>query len=131
MRACRTEDRTRPTFPTKSGAFVAPYLALVRRDAPQRTHDLREVLDALRWIVRAGAPWRMLCPTTSRPGRPSTSRRSGGWPAGVFETMAHDLRGCCGWPSAASRSPRAGAHGGDPRQPHAALHPRERCAQGL
>ena len=36
-------------------AFVAPYLALVRQDAPQRTHDLREVFDALRWIVRAGA----------------------------------------------------------------------------
>jgi transposase len=34
-------------------AFVAPYLALVRQDAPQRTHDLREVFDALRWIVRA------------------------------------------------------------------------------
>ena len=41
-------------------AFVAPYLALVRQDAPQRTHDLREVFDALRWTVRAGAPWRML-----------------------------------------------------------------------
>jgi transposase len=37
-------------------AFVAPYLALVREDAPQRTHDLRKVFDALRWIVRAGAP---------------------------------------------------------------------------
>jgi transposase len=36
-------------------AFVAPYLALVRQDAPQRTHDLREVFYALRWIVRASA----------------------------------------------------------------------------
>ena len=41
-------------------AFVAPYLALVREDAPQRTHDLREVFNGLRWIVRSGAPWRML-----------------------------------------------------------------------
>ena len=39
-------------------AFVAPYLALIREDAPQRTHELREVFDALRWIVRAGASWR-------------------------------------------------------------------------
>ncbi len=31
------------------------YLALVREDAPQRTHDLREVFNGLRWIVRAGA----------------------------------------------------------------------------
>ena len=29
-------------------AFVAPYLALlVRQDAPQRTHDLRDIFDAL------------------------------------------------------------------------------------
>jgi transposase len=32
-------------------AFVAPYLALVREDAPQRTHELREVFDALRVMV--------------------------------------------------------------------------------
>ena len=43
-------------------AFVAPYLALIRQDAPQRDHDLREVFDALRWIVRTGAPWRLLGP---------------------------------------------------------------------
>jgi transposase len=36
-------------------AFVAPYLALVHEDAPQRRHVLREVFDALRWIVRSGA----------------------------------------------------------------------------
>ena len=29
-------------------AFVAPYLALVREDAPQREHDLREVFNGLR-----------------------------------------------------------------------------------
>ncbi len=32
-------------------AFVAPYLGLVRQEAPQRTHDLREIFNALRWIV--------------------------------------------------------------------------------
>ncbi len=40
--------------------FVAPYLALVREDASQRTYNLREVFNALRWIVPAGASWRML-----------------------------------------------------------------------
>ena len=29
-------------------AFAAPYLTLIREDAPQRGHDLREVLNALR-----------------------------------------------------------------------------------
>jgi transposase len=41
-------------------AFVAPYLVLLRENAPQHVHDLREAFDALRWIVRAGPSWRML-----------------------------------------------------------------------
>ena len=41
-------------------AFVAPYLTLMTPDAPQRTHDLRNVFDGLRWMVRAGAGWRLL-----------------------------------------------------------------------
>jgi transposase len=41
-------------------AFVAPYLALLPPEAGQRRHELREVFEALRWIMRAGAPWRML-----------------------------------------------------------------------
>ncbi|MGF6528047.1 transposase [Variovorax sp. PvP013] len=30
------------------------------QDAPQREHSLQEVFNALRWIVRAGSPWRLL-----------------------------------------------------------------------
>ena len=41
-------------------AFVAPYLTLMRDDAPQRDHLLREVFNGLRWIARAGAAWRMM-----------------------------------------------------------------------
>ena len=41
-------------------AFAAPYLALMREDAPQREHALRDVFDALRWLVKAGAGWRFL-----------------------------------------------------------------------
>ena len=41
-------------------AFVAPYLTLMREDAPQRDYDLREVLNALRWLLRSGSPWRLL-----------------------------------------------------------------------
>ena len=73
-------------------AFVAPYLALVRRDAPQRTHDLREVFDALRWSVRAGAPWRML-PHDFPPWEAVYQQTQRWLAAGVFEAMAHDLRG--------------------------------------
>ena len=34
---------------------VAPYLILLPVDAEQRRHDLREVFNALRWLVRSGA----------------------------------------------------------------------------
>lgn len=40
--------------------FVAPYLTLMKEDAPQREFALRELFNALRWFVRAGCPWRML-----------------------------------------------------------------------
>src|SRR5918999_1710010 len=55
---------TRKPYPSdvsdQEWAFVAPYLALVREDAPQREHDLREVLNGLRWVVRTGSPWRYM-----------------------------------------------------------------------
>jgi transposase len=31
--------------------FVAPYLALMRQDAPQRVHDLRKLFNALRYVM--------------------------------------------------------------------------------
>jgi transposase len=55
---------TRKPYPSdvsdEEWTFVAPYLGLVREDAPQRNHDLREVLNGLRWVVRTGSPWRYL-----------------------------------------------------------------------
>ena len=72
-------------------SFVAPYLALVREDAPQRSHDLRMVFDALRWLVRAGAPWRML--PHDFPPWEAVYQQTHRWiNAGVFEAMVHDLR---------------------------------------
>jgi hypothetical protein len=34
--------------------LCAPYLALVREDALQREHSLREEFNALRYVVRSG-----------------------------------------------------------------------------
>ncbi len=56
-------SREKPYPPDVSDAewaFVAPFLALLPEDAVQHRHDLREVFSAVRWILRAGAPWRML-----------------------------------------------------------------------
>jgi transposase len=41
-------------------ALVAPYLTLMREEAPQREHALREVFNGLRYLLRTGAPWRWL-----------------------------------------------------------------------
>ncbi len=35
-------------------AFSVGYLTLMREDAPQREYPLRELFDALRWMVRTG-----------------------------------------------------------------------------
>ena len=89
MKACRTESLTSATSPTKNGS--SPYLALVCEDAPQRTHDLREVFNALRWIVRAGASWPML--PHDFPPWDAVYQQTRRWiAAGPFEAMVHDLR---------------------------------------
>ena len=115
---------TRKAYPSdvseEEWAFVAPYLTLMREDAEQRKYELREVFNGLRWMVRAGAAWRML-PTNLPPWelvghlpRPSpfahiwsaavamatmvasdplVYQQSQRWiAAGCFEAMVHDLR---------------------------------------
>src|ERR671913_524531 len=72
-------------------ALVAPYLALVREDAPQREHDLREVLNGLRWIVRTGSAWRYM-PHDLPPWEAVYQQTQRWLKAGVFEQMIHDLR---------------------------------------
>jgi len=85
----------RKPYPTdvsdEEWAFVAPYLTLVREDAAQRKYELREVFNALRWIVRAGAPWRLL--PTNLPPWELVYQQSQRWiAAGCFEALVHDLR---------------------------------------
>ena len=72
-------------------AFVAPYLTLMTEEAPQRSHPLREVFNGVRWIARAGAPWRML--PNDLPPWEAVYQQTHRWlRAGVFEAIVHDLR---------------------------------------
>jgi transposase len=73
-------------------AFVAPYLTLMTQEAPQREHELREVFNGLRWIVRTGAPWRMM--PHDLPPWAAVYQQTQRWlKAGVFEAIVADLRG--------------------------------------
>ena len=87
-------------------AFVAPYLTLMTEDAPQRRHDLREVLNGLRWIVRTGAQWRYL--PTNFPPWAAVYQQTQRWiAAGCFETMVHDLRAFLRWTEGRADDPSA------------------------
>ncbi len=72
-------------------AFVAPYLTLMTPDAPQRRHDLREVYNALRWIVRTGAQWRYL-PHEFPPWQAVYQQTRRWIEADVFTAIIADLR---------------------------------------
>jgi transposase len=72
-------------------ALVAPYLTLMTADAPQCEHSLREVFNSLRWLVRAGAAWRLM--PHDLPPWHTVYQQSHRWlKAGVFEAIVHDLR---------------------------------------
>jgi len=72
-------------------AFVAPYLTLMTEDAPQRHHDLRELFNGLRYVVKTGAPWRWM--PNDLPPWEAVYQQSQRWlRAGCFEAIVHDLR---------------------------------------
>ncbi|MBF6590853.1 MAG: IS5 family transposase [Ktedonobacterales bacterium] len=72
-------------------AFIAPYLTLMTPEALQRRHDLREVFNALRYLVRSGVPWRML--PNDLPPWPAVYQQARRWmDVGAFEAAVHDVR---------------------------------------
>ncbi len=98
---------------------------MLSEDASQRKHDLREVFNALRWLVRTGAQWRLL--SHDFPRWEAVYQQTQRWLcAGCFEAIAHDLRlllrlalGRSGQPSAVifdgrmvQSTPESGGRGG-------------------
>jgi transposase len=71
--------------------FVAPDWSLLPQTAAQRHHDLRAVFQAVRYIVRTGAPWRWL--PTNFPPWEAVYQQTRRWiAAGCFEAIVQDLR---------------------------------------
>src|SRR5215813_4972969 len=71
--------------------FLLPYLSLMREDAPQREYPLRDLFNALRYVVRTGCQWRFL--PHDLPPWTAVYQQARRWvQAGAFEQIAHDLR---------------------------------------
>lgn len=103
-------SKDRKPYPTDvtddEWSFAAPYLTLLREDAHQREYPLREVLNALRWAVKSGSPWRLL--PHDLPPWPAVYQQARRWlAAGCFEAMAHDLRAALRVASGRAATPTA------------------------
>lgn len=86
---------TRKPYPSdvsdEEWALLVPYLALLPEACGQRRHSLREVFNALRYIVRVGGAWRMM-PNDLPPWALVYQQTQRWFAAGVFEALVHDLR---------------------------------------
>jgi transposase len=104
------ETKPRKSYPSDISddewALAAPYLTLMRPDAPQRVHELRDVFDAVRWLAHAGAPWRYL-PGDFPPWEAVYQQTQRWLAAGCFEAMAHDLRATLRWLEGRAEQPSA------------------------
>jgi transposase len=86
---------TRKSYPSdvtdEEWEFCVTYFTLMKEDAPQREYPLREIFNGLRWLVRAGCPWRMI-PNDLPPWHTIHQQTMRWIDAGCFEAMTHDLR---------------------------------------
>jgi transposase len=72
-------------------SLVIPYLTLMREDAEQRQHPLRELFNGLRYVIRYGIAWRAM--PNDLPPWFAVYQQSQRWlAAGCFEALAQDLR---------------------------------------
>ncbi len=70
---------------------MAPYLALLREDSAQRDHELREVFNGLRYVVKSGCPWRFM--PHDLPPWAAVYQQTQRWlAANCFAAVAGDLR---------------------------------------
>lgn len=88
-------DQERKAYPSDVGneewEFCAPYLTLMDEGAPQRVYPLREIFNALRYLVKMGGAWRMM-PHDLPPWQMVYQQTRRWIKARRFEAMAHDLR---------------------------------------
>jgi len=88
-------SKQRKSYPSDVGdeewAFCVRYLTLMSPEAPQRVYPMREIFNALRYLVKMGGVWRMM-PHDLPPWQVVYQQTQRWIKAGCFEAMAHDLR---------------------------------------
>ena len=71
-------------------SFVVPYLTLMKEEVPQRGYPLRELFNALSYVIRYGIAWRGM--PNDFPLWHAVHQRAHRWlAAGCFEALAQDL----------------------------------------
>jgi len=88
-------EATRKSYPSDVSdaewELLVPFLTLMREDAPQREHPLRDLFNAMRYVVRTGCQWRYV-PHDFPPWTAVYQQARRWFDAGVFETISHELR---------------------------------------
>jgi transposase len=87
-------------------SLVVPYLTLMTEAAPQRDHSLRELFNALRYVIRYGIAWRAM--PNDFPPWAAVYQQSQRWMAAErFEMLAQDLRALLRLASGRAEEPTA------------------------
>jgi transposase len=86
---------TRKSYPSDVSdaewEFLLPFLTLMREDAPQRDYPMRDLFNAMRYVVRTGCQWRYL--PHDFPPWTAVYQQARRWiDAGTFEAVTHELR---------------------------------------
>src|SRR3977135_2943781 len=102
--------RPRKPYPSdvsdEEWSLVAPYLTLMREDASQREHPLRELFNGLRYVIRYGIAWRAM--PNDLPPWFAVYQQSQRWLAvGCFEDLAQDRRSLLRLASGRNEVPKA------------------------
>ena len=90
---------TRTSYPSdvsdEEWEFCAPYLTLMKEEALQREYTMRALFNVVRYMVRAGCPWRMI-PNDLPRGKQCINRHSAGSRQDASKRWDMICVRCCG-----------------------------------
>ncbi|WP_146887818.1 transposase, partial [Acetobacter oeni] len=80
-----------PDISDEEWFLIIPYLLLMKEDTERHHHDLRELFNGLRYVIRYGIAWRAM--PNDLPPWSAVYQQSRRWmETECFEALVHDLR---------------------------------------